>query len=260
MANAESLILSKNGAVATLWIDRPDKRNAIDFAMWSAVPGLVERVENDDEIRVLVVRGGGDEAFSAGADIGEFGTHRADREAATRYDQATDAAERSLRDLSKPTIAMIHGFCIGGGAEIALACDLRFADTRCRFGVTPARLGLVYGLAATKQLCDLVGPAATKWLLFSGEHLASHRAHQVGLVDELHEPDRLEARTYAFARRIASSSQGSVRASKRIVARIAAGQIEDDAETRALREAALDGEDVQEGVRAFLEKRPPEFG
>ena len=211
MADAVPLVVRKDDAVATLWIDRPEKRNAISFAMLTAFPGLVERVENDDEIRVLVIRGAGEEAFSA-------------------------------------------------GAEIALACDLRFADTRARFGVTPARLGLVYGLTATKQLCDLVGPAVAKWLLFSGEHLSARRAHQVGLVDELLEPDRLEARTYAFARRIASRSQTSVRASKRIVAKIAAGQIEDDAETRALREAALDADDVQEGVRAFLEKRPPEFG
>ena len=260
MADSDHLVLSKDGAIATLLINRPDKRNPISFAMWKALPGLVEQVENDDEVKVLVIRGAGDKAFSAGADISEFSTYRADSEGARVYNEATHVAERALAGLSKPAIAMIHGFCIGGGAEIALACDLRFADTAARFGITPARLGIVYSLTATKQLSDLAGPAVTKYILFSGEHLMARRAYEVGVIDELLEPDELEARTYAFARLIASRSQYSVRSSKRIVQKIQAGAIEDDAESLKLRNDSFDGEDYQEGVRAFLEKRPPSFG
>lgn len=260
MPDDDHLVLSKDGAIATLSINRPDKRNPISFAMWKALPGLVAEVENDDEVKVLVIRGAGDKAFSAGADIAEFHTYRADSEGARVYNEATHLAERALAGLSKPAIAMIHGFCIGGGAEIALACDLRFADTNARFGITPARLGIVYSLTATKQLSDLAGPAVTKYILFSGEHLHARRAYEVGVIDELLEPGQLEARTYEFARLIASRSQYSVRSSKRIVQKIQAGETEDDAESLKLRNDSFDGADYQEGVRAFLEKRPPDFG
>lgn len=260
MPDDDHLVLSKDGAIATLAINRPDKRNPISFAMWKALPGLVAEVENDDEVKVLVIRGAGDKAFSAGADISEFHTYRADSEGARVYNEATHVAERALAGLSKPAIAMIHGFCIGGGAEIALACDLRFADTNARFGITPARLGIVYSLTATKQLSDLAGPAVTKYILFSGEHLHARRAYEVGVIDELLEPDQLEERTYEFARLIASRSQYSVRSSKRIVQKIQAGETEDDAESLKLRNDSFDGADYEEGVRAFLEKRPPDFG
>jgi enoyl-CoA hydratase/carnithine racemase len=260
MPDDDHLVLSKDGAIATLAINRPDKRNPISFAMWKALPGLVAEVENDDEVKVLVIRGAGDKAFSAGADISEFHTYRADSEGARVYNEATHVAERALAGLSKPAIAMIHGFCIGGGAEIALACDLRFADTNARFGITPARLGIVYSLTATKQLSDLAGPAVTKYILFSGEHLHARRAYEVGVIDELLEPEQLEERTYEFARLIASRSQYSVRSSKRIVQKIQAGETEDDAESLKLRNDSFDGADYEEGVRAFLEKRPPDFG
>lgn len=259
MADAEPMILTKDGAIATLTINRPEKRNPISFAMWKMLPGLVEQVESDDEIKVLVVRGAGEKAFSAGADISEFETYRADSEGARVYNQATHIAERALAGLSKPAIAMIHGFCIGGGAEIALACDLRFGDTNARFGITPARLGIVYSLTATKQLTDLAGPSVTKYILYSGEHLLAQRAYEVGVLDELLEPDALEERVYEFAKLIASRSQYSVKAAKVIVGKIQAGHVEDDDETLALRNDSFDGADYKEGVRAFLEKRSPVF-
>lgn len=260
MPDTDHLVLRKDGEIATLLINRPDKRNPISFEMWKTLPGLVEQVERDDEVKVLVIRGAGDKAFSAGADISEFHTYRADSEGAKVYNEATHVAERALAGLTKPAIAMIHGFCIGGGAEIALACDLRFADTNARFGITPARLGIVYSLTATKQLTDLAGPAVTKYILYSGEHLQARRAYEVGVVDELLPPEELEARTLEFARLIASRSQYSVRSAKRIVQKIQAGQTDDDDETLALRNDSFDGEDYEEGVRAFLEKRPPNFG
>lgn len=254
------LRVTKRGAVATLLIDRAEKRNPISYAMWTALPGLLAEVAHDDAIKVLVVRGAGDVAFSAGADIGEFDRTRADPAGARAYDQATHTAERAMAGFPKPAIAMIHGYCIGGGAGLALACDFRFADTRARFGITPARLGLVYGLAATRRLTDLAGPAVARHLLFSGLHLEAQRAYDVGLFDRLEAPEALEAATLAFAELLCTRSQVSIRASKQLLQRIAAGQLEDDAHTQALRDAAYEGDDYAEGVRAFLEKRPPVFG
>lgn len=259
MPDTDHLVLNKDGAIATLLINRPDKRNPISFAMWQAIPSFVADVENDDAIKVLIIRGAGDKAFSAGADISEFETYRADSEGARVYNEATHVAERALAQMTKPSLAMIHGFCIGGGAEIALACDLRFGDTNARFGITPARLGIVYSLTATKQLTDLAGPAVTKYILFSGEHLHARRAYEVGVIDELLEPDELGSRVREFAELIASRSQYSVRSSKRIVQKIQAGHVEDDEETLRLRNESFDRADYKEGVRAFLDKRPPVF-
>jgi enoyl-CoA hydratase/carnithine racemase len=259
MPDTDHLVLKKDGAIATLVINRPDKRNPISFAMWQAIPSFVEDVENDDAIKVLIIRGAGDKAFSAGADISEFETYRADSEGARVYNEATHVAERALAEMTKPSLAMIHGYCIGGGAEIALACDLRFADTNARFGITPARLGIVYSLTATKQLTDLAGPAVTKYILFSGEHLHARRAYEVGVIDALLEPEKLAARVLEFGELIASRSQYSVRSSKRIVQKIQAGHVEDDEETLRLRNESFDRADYKEGVRAFLDKRPPVF-
>ncbi|MDF1523479.1 MAG: enoyl-CoA hydratase-related protein [Trueperaceae bacterium] len=255
----DALTLETRGAVATLTLDRAEKRNPIAFDMWSRLPGLLADVAADDAVKVLVVRGAGDEAFLAGADLGEFDRYRADVAGARAYDAATQRAEGALATFPKPSIAMIHGFCIGGGAALALACDLRFADTKARFGIPAARLGIVFGFGATRRLVDLAGPAVARHLLFSGLPLDARRAYEVGLVDRLEAPEVLEAETLAYAELLCSRSQRSIRASKQLLLRIAAGQLGGDADTLELRDAAFDGEDYAEGVRAFLEKRPPRF-
>lgn len=255
----DELYLEKDGSIATLVINRPEKRNPISFRMWQELPSLVAEVERDDQIKVLVLRGAGDAAFSAGADISEFDRFRADSEGARLYNQATHEGERALAGMSKPSIAMVRGYCIGGGCEIALACDFRFSDTTGRFGITPARLGIVYSLTATKQLVDLVGPATAKYILFSGQHLPAQRALQVGLVDELLQPDELAPRTREFAELLAGRSQHTIVNMKAIIGLISAGQVEDDERTLRMRNDSFDGEDYKEGVRAFLEKRPPQF-
>jgi len=253
------LLLQKHDAIATLVLNRAEKRNPISLDMWTRLPVLLADAAGDDTVRVLIVRGAGELAFSAGADIGEFGREHADAAGARRYLAAADAAERALAAFPKPTIAMIHGFCVGGGAGLALACDFRFADTRARFGIPQARLGVVYGLEGSRRLVDLAGPAVARHLLFSGEPLDAPRAHEVGVFDRLEAPEALEAATLAYATLLASRSQVAIRASKRILQRIAAGQREDDASTAALRDAAFDSDDYREGVRAFLEKRAPVF-
>ncbi|HEX7004732.1 MAG TPA: enoyl-CoA hydratase-related protein [Trueperaceae bacterium] len=253
------LYLEKDGAIAWIVINRPEKRNPISYAMWRHLPELVAQVEGDDDVKVLILKGAGEKAFSAGADISEFDEYRANSAGARVYNEATHEGERALAGMRKPSIAMVRGFCIGGGCELALACDFRFSDTSGRFGITPARLGIVYSLTATKQLVDLVGPSVAKYILFSGEHLSAERAYQVGLVDELLQPEELERRTIEFAELLVSRSQYTIRSMKEIIGLITGGQVEDDERTLKMRNDSFDGEDYREGVRAFLEKRPPQF-
>jgi enoyl-CoA hydratase/carnithine racemase len=160
---SEHLTLELDGPVAVLTIDRPAKRNAMSFEMWAAIPELVGKAE---EARALVIRG--TDHFSAGADIGEFATLRAGSDGALRYGAVVHATERAIATFAKPTIAAISGSCVGGGCEIALACDIRIADAGARFGITPAKLGIVYNFTSTKQLVDAVGPAWAKQILCSG--------------------------------------------------------------------------------------------
>lgn len=256
---SDHLLLERFGDIAWLILNRPKKRNAISYEMWLEIPDLVEEVEQDPAVKVLVLRGADERAFSAGADITEFQELRSTIEGARRYNDATEGATTRLAEATKPTIAMVNGLCIGGGCGLALACDLRFADTEARFGITPAKLGLVYGLSATKDLVDLVGPSQAKYILYSGRHVPAGRARQIGLVDEVVAPEELEAFTVDFASEVAARAQFSVRSTKRIVSLITSGLAEDNEESLALRLDSFETDDYREGVRAFLEKRSPRF-
>jgi enoyl-CoA hydratase/carnithine racemase len=262
MTDAQDLVVERSGpggAVATLLLNRPDSHNAIRLQMYEALPGLLQEIDADASVKVLIVRGAGRKAFASGADISEFRQVRANAETARSYNQRVAEAERALEGLSKPTVAMVHGYCIGGGCGLALACDMRFADDNAAFAITPAKLGLVYSLDSTKRLVDVVGPAQAKWILMSGQRVEARRAYQIGLADEVVAPDDLEKLTYEFAELLCTRAQYSIRATKQIVGRILAGQTEDDEESRELRNSSFDTEDYAEGVRAFLEKRRPEF-
>jgi enoyl-CoA hydratase/carnithine racemase len=154
---------------------------------------------------------------------------------------------------------MIHGYCIGGGAGLALSCDIRFADTRGRFAITPSKLGLVYSLESTKRVVDLAGPSRAKWILMSGQQIQAERALQLGLFDEVYPVEELETATFEFAQLLTTRAQVSVRAGKAMVRRVVTGQVADDEETTAIRNDSFDTDDYAEGVRSFLEKRAPRF-
>lgn len=252
-----TLKLEIAGAVAVLTIDRPEKRNAMSFDMWSALPGLLDKVEADDSVRALVIRG--NDHFSAGADITEFTTLRADPAGAHRYSTAVHDGERSIASLTKPTIAAITGVCVGGGCEIALACDIRIAASDARFGITPAKLGIVYSATSTKQLVDAVGPSWARQILFTGELVDAATALRIGLVNELHPAADVVPRATTLAETMATRAQVSVRGAKTIISRITEGHITEDETVRALYEASITSPDYAEGVQAFLEKRPPRF-
>jgi enoyl-CoA hydratase/carnithine racemase len=253
------IYLKADGPVARIVLNRPAKRNAVNFAMWRRLRELCVAVDQDPAYKVLVIRGAGVRAFSAGADISEFETYRTSAEASQAYNAATDSAQDALAAMSKPTIALIRGVCVGGGCGLALSCDIRLADGSARFAITPARLGLVYPVGVTKRLVDVVGPAQAKLMLYTGMTLRAERAHEIGLVDQLSEASTIEADAVTLAQTIAERAQYSVRGTKRIVELISAGLSEENDETRALRAGAFDTADYREGVRAFLEKRHPAF-
>jgi enoyl-CoA hydratase/carnithine racemase len=254
----DGLRFVRDGALGRLAFDRPAKKNAITHGMWSAIPEIVAEVEDDPELKVLVLTGAGED-FSAGADISEFGSLRSTAEGAQVYDKAVEEAVRALAGMRKPSIAMIRGNCIGGGCQVSVACDFRFAEEGARFGITPAKLGIVYDFVSTRQLVSLVGPANARYFLLSGELIRSARAREIGLLGDVFPAEALEESTLAFARTLCSRSQASVRGMNRIIQKILEGQAETDAEVEEIRLDAIHGEDYAEGVSAFLERRKPKF-
>ena len=240
--------------IATLWLDRPAKRNAVTYDMWNGIAAHSERLAADDMVRLLVVRGVGDH-FCAGADIASMSDV-----SGGAYRRANEAADAALAGFPKPSIAVITGSCVGGGTEIAVACDLRLADTTSRFGITPARLGIVYPASATARVVRLVGPSATKHLLFSAELIDVDRALRIGLVDEVHDPAQLDDRLRQLSELMANErSLLTQMASKEIVDALAAdGGVEPSVEQRWGRAVAAAG-DAAEGIAAFVERRTPNF-
>ena len=252
------LTLTRDGDVAELTIDRAAKRNALSLEMWEGVAELAAEVDADASVTVLLLRGDGPH-FCAGADIGEFRERRATPDAAHAYGERVEAATRALSGMAKPSIAVVRGFCIGGGCELALACDLRLADTTAEFAITPAKLGIVYGFSSTRRLVAVTGPSFAKYLLLSGLRVDAAEAHRVRLIDRLVAPDALDATARELAATIAGRSQVSVRGGKRFVEKAVAGLDEPDAEALRLPLDAVTSDDYREGVDAFLQKRAPEF-
>ncbi|GAA1710568.1 enoyl-CoA hydratase/isomerase family protein [Kribbella yunnanensis] len=247
----------QGGVVARLVIDRVEKRNALTRAMWEALPGLLAELAANDEVKVLVVTGAGP-SFSAGADIGELisGADPADPMAELRAFNLR--AQKALREFPKPTIAMVRGHCIGGGLEIAVNCDFRFAAHGSTYGVTPARIGVVYPPAAIKVLLDLVGSATTKYVLFSGELLTAEQAELKGLVDRVVGELDLESEVDEFAATLVSRSQLTIRSAKETVNALLAETDADAAALARYQETIASGE-LAEGIKAFGERRSPRF-
>jgi len=257
---SDDILVQQDGSVATVILNRPRMRNAINLAMWAEITRLTEALGKDDAVRAIVYRGAGTEAFASGADISEFPESRKDAESAQRYNATTAAAYAAVRECAKPTIALIYGFCMGGAVGLAMACDLRFAAEGSRFGIPAARLSIVYPAEAIAQLVDLVGPAYAKDILFSARTVSDREALAIGLIQRLVPAAELEQTTYDYLKVIADNAPLSVRGSKvTIQAYLAGFNDENRARVRALAREASASEDYREGTRAFLEKRRPTF-
>lgn len=256
---APHLSVARDGGIVTVSFTRPDKHNAISYAMWLAFARVMPLLAADDSCDVVVVRGTPGGPFSAGADISEFTTLRADAAGARRYGQAVEEGEQALVDFPKPTVALIEGFAIGGGSQVALACDLRVCDTGSRFGITPAKLGIVYALPSTARLVEAVGAAWARWILLTGDLVDAETAQRIGLVHEVVEPGQVERRSYDLAATLAARAQVSLVGGKAMVARASAGRLTEDADVLAAYEASWSSAEYAEGVAAFLAKRAPDF-
>ena len=247
----------REGPVGFLMLNRPERRNALNRDMWAARPALVEALDSDPQTRLLVVRGAGSEAFAAGADIAEFAAARSSPERVREYEALNGAAFAALRATAKPAIAMISGFCIGGGLALALACDLRIASENAVFALPPAKLGLAYPLEGLRDLLHAVSPAFAKEMLFTARRYGAPEALNAGLVHRIVAAERLEQETAELCREIGENAPLTVKAAKRAIDALAGRVISDD--LAELAAACFASQDYAEGQRAFLEKRKPRF-
>ena len=244
--------------IARLTLSQPKRRNALTAAMWQAIPNLLNELTQDKALRVLIVTGDGDH-FAAGADISEFETLYATAESSAKISADIQRACEALAAVPVPTIAMIRGACVGGGCGISLCCDLRFADSTAKFGITPAKLGLVYPFGDIARLIDAVGIANASDIMLSARIMGANEADKMGLVHRVVAVDGLEDAVFDYAAGVSALSPESLRGMKSMISAYRNGQRKDSKETRAQFAAGFTSKDFSEGFRAFLEKRKPNF-
>ncbi|HEV2603039.1 MAG TPA: enoyl-CoA hydratase [Microvirga sp.] len=253
------LVVSLDDAVATVAIDNPGKRNALDLDMWSAFPAIMAALAADERVRAIVIRGAGGGAFASGADISEFETVRADAAGGRRYEAENEAAFWAVARCPKPVIAMIRGFCLGGGVGLALACDLRLAEAGATFGIPAARLGVGYPPGAMSLVVAALGTAAAKDLFFTARRIGAAEALSLGMLQRVVSDEELESTTLELARTIASNAPLTLEAAKAAIDSAAGLAGPDTPDPKALADACFDSADYREGRLAFLAKRQPVF-
>lgn len=250
-----------SGEIATVVIDNVGKRNAMDTHMWAQFAPLLDTLANDGAVKVVVFRGAGDD-FSAGASIGDLAEILPEVPSADDADGGImTVAENAIAAFPKPTVAAIDGFCVGGGWEVAGACDIRIASERSTFGITPSRLGIVYPLSGIRRVVSLVGPAVAKHLLYTGELFPADAALGFGLVTKIYPSYGFWDTVDEFVRALASRSQYSIHATKEIIDAIVdrgSGGTADVGQIAA-KWQATESVDRTIGVEAFLAKQPPTF-
>ncbi|WP_419945324.1 enoyl-CoA hydratase [Candidatus Poriferisodalis sp.] len=252
--------LERDGHVGRIVLDHPQRHNAISAQMWDGITAAAAEMEDDHDIRVVVIRGAGERAFAAGADISQFGEQRSDASGNRDYDDTTSRAQAALLGLSKPLIAAIGGYCIGGGLAVALAADLRVAADDAQFTIPAARLGLGYGTAGIGTLMRLIGPSAAKRIFFLADRFGAQEALQMGLVNRVVPKARLEASVEEWTDLICQNAPLTIAAAKAALTQWQKPESQRDfSETEAMIRACFDSEDYHEGVDAFMNKRQPEF-
>jgi len=258
--STDKIVAAKEGAIGWLTFNHPERRNAMTHEMWIATGEALDAFAADDDVRVVVMKGAGDKAFVSGADISQFEKNRANAEVAAKFAGAADSARQAMADLEKPLIAMIRGFCMGGGLGVALRADLRIASSDSQFGIPAGRLGIAYGFDNVKALVALVGPGVAKQILFTARRYPAETALRMGLIEDMVAPEDLEATVRGYAETIAENAPLSVRASKITVGQVLEDESRRDMDLLArIGREALDSQDYKEGRTAFMEKRKPAF-
>lgn len=236
------------------------RHNALSVDMWEAVPQLLKLAETDNRVRLVVFSGAGDKAFVSGADISQFEDMRAAKEAVTKYEHMAETALMSIYNFPKPTLACIHGYCIGGGVNVAISCDMRIAASNAVFSVPAAKLGLGYRYSAMKNLVDLIGPGAAKDLFFTARRIDAHEALQLGLVTRVCETEKLPELLHEYTAALEANAPITIGAAKTITREILKPSTElDMALCQQLIRQCFDSADYAEGRKAFMEKRKPVF-
>jgi enoyl-CoA hydratase/carnithine racemase len=255
-----SLIVEKRGAVGWIVFNQPEKRNAINGAMWRGIPQAMAQFDADPEVRCVAFRGAGTEAFASGADISEFEEIRAQKSSVAEYDGLLDQVLHAIQDSRKPSVAMIFGFCMGGGLEVALACDLRYCGRSAQFGIPAAKLGLAYNVEGHKRLVETVGHARAREIMFLGRRYNAEEALAMGLVHRVVPVEKLEEFTNEVLQTLCDNAPLAIANSKTIIEEYVKSQgAPDAARMRAAIERCARSEDYAEGRRAFMEKRKPRF-
>jgi enoyl-CoA hydratase len=256
----DKMLSRKDGPIGSMIFNNPERHNATSLEMWQAATDILEDFANDPAIRVVVLSGAGGKAFVSGADISKFENERATEAAIKHYGKVSDRMNTALHTMPKPTIAMIQGWCIGGGVAVAITCDLRVCSEDSKFGVPAAKLGLGYGIKGIRRLADLVGPSATKEIFFTARHYTAPEALRLGLVNQVVPAAALAGFVKDYAETIAGNAPMTVNSVKRIV-----GELQKDPEARdvelcdRLVAECFASQDYVEGRRAFMEKRKPNF-
>ncbi len=256
----ERILARKDGRIGIVTFNNPEKRNALSLAMWQRMDETLAAFATDADLRVVVLTGAGDKAFASGADISKFASERATAEAAAIYNETVDRVCERLYAFPKPTIAMVNGFCMGGGFAIAVSCDMRVASTNAVFALPAAKLGLGYGYAGLRRCIETIGPAATKEIFFTARRFGCDEALRWGLLNRAVAPEALAETVLEIATTIADNAPLTVAAVKRIAVEILKDPAARDmAACEEMVAACFASDDYKEGRTAFLEKRKPRF-
>jgi enoyl-CoA hydratase/carnithine racemase len=259
-ALTERIIAEKQGPIGWLTFNNPARRNAISIDMWEAIPQVLDRFEQDAEVRVIVLKGEGDRAFVSGADVSQYEKQRSSAEGIQYYEEIASRVQDRLQGCDKVLVAMIRGYCLGAGINISLCCDLRIAAEDARLGVPAAKLGLGYRASSLKNLVDTVGPAYAREVLVTGRQFKAEEAKAMGLVHRVAPVAELEPLVLEYCAMISENAPLTIRASKRIVRELLRSSAAFDAQScAALVKQCFDSQDYIEGRRAFMEKRKPVF-
>ncbi len=256
----DKMLAHVEGGIGWITFNNPARRNAVSLEMWAGLAAILEGFQEDDAVKVVVMKGAGGKAFVSGADISEFESKRANAEQRAEYGKVAAKANDWLRGLDKPLIALIEGFCIGGGLAIALNADIRFGTPDSKFGIPAAKLGLGYEYPGLETLCNLVGPSRAKDILFTARFLEAEEALRVGLINFVHQRGEIEREVREYATLIAGNAPLTIKAAKAAIDEAMKDPQQRDLDRIAeMVDSCFNSRDYKEGRRAFMEKRPADF-